>query len=62
MTYSEAFKRAIATFAFGALSSPVAASVLDVEAWKAAVAAGIAAVLNWVYRTAEAYLGDAEGV
>ncbi len=60
MTYGEAFKRAIATFVFGALSSPVAASVLEVEAWKAAVAAGIAAVLNWAYRTAEAYVSSFE--
>lgn len=58
MTHTEAFKRAVATFVFGALSTPLSAAVLDVEAWKVAVASGLAAVLNWVYRAAEAYLAQ----
>lgn len=56
MTYKDALKRAVATFVFGALSSPVGAAVLDVSTWKVAVSAGIAAVVNWAYRTAQAYL------
>ena len=58
MTYTEALKRAAATFVFGALSTPLSAAVLDVEAWKVAVASGLAAVLNWVFRAAEAYLAQ----
>lgn len=60
MTYKEALRRAVATFVFGALSSPVAASVLEVEAWKAAAAAGLAALVNWVFRTVEAYVSTFE--
>jgi len=56
MTYSDALKRAVATFVFGALSSPVGAAVLNISTWKVAVTAGIAAVVNWAYRSAEAYL------
>lgn len=60
MTYSEAVKRAVATFVFGALSTPVASAVLDVEAWKVAVAGGFAAILNMAYRLAESYLTEVE--
>lgn len=56
MTYKDALKRAVATFVFGALSTPVGAAVLDIAAWKVALSAGITAVVNWAYRTAEAYL------
>jgi hypothetical protein len=56
MTYQDALKRAVATFVFGALGTPVGSAVLDVAAWKVAVASGISAVINWAYRTAEAYL------
>ena len=59
MTYKDAVKRAVATFVFGALSSPVGSAVLDIATWKVAIAAGIAAVINWAYRTAEAYLESA---
>lgn len=54
--YSDAFTRAVATFIFGALSSPIPAAVFDAAAWKFAVAAGVTAVINLVYRSAEAYL------
>ena len=60
MTYSDALKRAVATFVFGALSTPVSAAVLDLNAWKVALASGIAAVVNYAYRLAEAYAGDFE--
>jgi hypothetical protein len=62
MTYFDAVKRAIATFLFGALSTPVSAAVLDLSAWKVAAASGIAAVLNFVYRSVEAYLAETEEV
>ena len=62
MTYSDAVKRAVATFVFGALSTPLSAAVLDVSAWKVAAASGLAAVLNFVYRIAQAYLEETEEV
>lgn len=58
MSYSEAIKRAVATFVFGAFSTPLSAAVLDVAAWKVALAAGFAAVINWAYRSAEAFLAS----
>ena len=58
MTYLDALKRAVATFVFGALSTPVSAAVLDVEAWKVAVSAGLAALVNYVYRAVEAYIEE----
>jgi hypothetical protein len=60
MTYQDAIKRAVATFAFGALSTPLSSAVLDVSAWKMAIAAGVSAVLNLVYRTVEAYTTEFE--
>lgn len=60
MTYSEAVKRAIATFVFGALSTPLSSVVLDVNAWKVAAASGFAAVLNVAYRVAESYLNSSK--
>lgn len=60
MTYSEAVKRAVATFMFGALSTPLSAAVLDVNAWKVAAASGFAAVLNAAYRIVESYLTEVE--
>lgn len=58
MTYKEAFKRAVATFLFGVSSAPVPAEMFDVEAWKFAAAAGLAAVWNLVIRWAQAYLAE----
>lgn len=60
MTYTEAAKRALATFVFGALTTPLSSAVLDVSAIKVAIAAGIAAVLNLAYRAAESYLEEFE--
>lgn len=60
MTYAEAAKRAVATFIFGALSTPLSSTVLDVSAVKVAFAAGIAAVFNFAYRAAESYLSEFE--
>jgi hypothetical protein len=62
MSYSEAVKRAVATFVFGALSTPLSAAVLDVSAWKVAAASGLAAVLNLAYRLAESYIQETEEV
>ena len=60
MTYRDAAKRALATFVFGALSTPFSSTVLDVSAVKVAIAAGITAVLNFVFRAAESYLAQFE--
>jgi hypothetical protein len=62
MSYSEAVKRAVATFVFGALSTPLSAAVLNVSAWKVAAASGLAAVLNLAYRLAESYIKETEEV
>lgn len=63
MTFESAVRRAVATFIFGALSVPFTAATLDVDALKAFVAAGVAAVLNFAYRAAESYLAkESEGV
>lgn len=56
MVYRDAFRRAVATFVFGAFSSPFSAAVFSVDAWKVAASAGVAAVINLAYRSAEAYL------
>jgi hypothetical protein len=55
MTYREAFKRALATFIFGASSAPLPAVLFDVEGWKVVAAAGVAAVWNLLIRWAQAY-------
>lgn len=60
MTFNEAFKRAVATFVFGALSAPVTSGWVDVDAWKLALASGVTALVNFVYRAVEAYLGDSK--
>jgi hypothetical protein len=60
MTYVDAAKRAVATFLFGALSTPVSSAVFDVSAWKVAAASGLAAVINFLYRAVEAYLEETE--
>lgn len=61
--YFDAVKRAVATFVFGALSTPVSSAVFDVAAWKVAAGAGLAAVLNFLYRAAETFLyGEEEEV
>lgn len=63
MTFKDALRRAVATFVFGALSVPFTVATLDADAVKAVVAAGLAALLNFAYRAAEAYLNDIpEGV
>jgi hypothetical protein len=56
MNYKQAFDRAVATFIFGVSSAPVPAVIFDVDAWKFAAAAGVAAVWNLVVRYAQAYL------
>lgn len=58
MSYRDAFNRAVATFIFGASSAPVASAALNVDTWKFAVAAGVAAVWNLLVRWAQAYLGN----
>lgn len=58
MSYRDAVKRAVATFVFGVTSSPVPATLFDVDAWKFAAAAGVAAVWNLLVRWSQAYLSE----
>jgi hypothetical protein len=61
MTYSEAAKRAIATFIFGATSSPIPAVLFDRSAWLFILASGVSAVWNFLYRWAESELKTKKG-
>lgn len=56
MNYTEAAKRALATFVFGALSAPATAAWLDTATWKMAAASGVAALINLAVRWSQAYL------
>jgi hypothetical protein len=56
--YEDALKRAVATFVFGALSTPLSAAVFHVSAWKMAAASGVTALINFLYRAAEEYLRE----
>lgn len=56
MNYREAFNRAVATFIFGVSSAPIPSVLFDVDAWKFAAAAGVAAVWNLAIRYSQAYL------
>ncbi len=58
MTYKEALKRGIATFVAGATASPISAAILDISFFKAAGAAGVIAVWNWLARVAQAWKED----
>lgn len=61
MTFSEAGKRAIATFIFGATSAPVPAVILDRSAWIFVLASGVSALWNFLYRWAESELKTKKG-
>jgi hypothetical protein len=56
MTYVEAFKRAGATFLYGATAAPASAALLNLSFWQAAGVGGVTAVWNYVHRTSQAYL------
>lgn len=56
MPYTDAFKRALATFVAGATAVPLTAALIDVSTFKVAAAAGIVAVWNLAGRLAQAYL------
>jgi hypothetical protein len=56
--YDEAFKRAFATFVFGALSAPATAAWFDTATWKMATASGVAALINLAFRWSQAYLSS----
>ena len=62
MKYKDSLKRSVATFLFGALSTPVSAAVFDIAAWKFAIAAGVTALINLAYRSSEAYLNSIEDI
>lgn len=58
MNYTEAAKRALATFVFGALSAPATAAWFDTATWKMAAASGVAALINLAVRWSQAYLAS----
>lgn len=58
MKHADAVKLAAAYFVIGATSTPLSSAVLDVSAWKLAAAAGIAAVIDFGRRVAQAYIAD----
>ena len=58
MNYKDAFRRAVATFIFGVSTAPVSSAMFEVDAWKFAAAAGLAAVWNLIVRYAQAYLNS----
>ena len=49
-------KKAIATLIFATTGALVGAPILDMAIWKGAAAAGIGALINFIYRYAEQYL------
>ena len=61
MKYSEALKRALATFVFAFTGVLVGGALGTVPVWESALWAGLGAVLNFVYRAAEAYLNTPKG-
>lgn len=58
MKYSDALRRAVATFifAFGGVAAGTAAGDLKIS--NSALWAGVGALLNLAYRAAEAYVND----
>lgn len=61
---TRAARRAAATFVFAGAGTLVGNSIFDVDAavWKAAAGVGIGALINLVYRWAEAVLKEPEPV
>lgn len=56
MDYSEALKRAVATFVAGATAAPLTTQVFDCTYFEAALMAGVIALWNLAGRTAQAFL------
>lgn len=61
MNYTDAFKRAVATFVFAVTGVLVGGALGTVPVWESALWAGVGALVNFVYRAAEAYLATPKG-
>ena len=61
MKYSDAAKRAVATFVFAFTGVVVGGALGTVPVWESALWAGVGALINFVYRAAESYLATPEG-
>lgn len=57
MKYTDAVKRALATFVFAFTGVLVGGALGSVPVWESALWAGVGALINFVYRAAETYLG-----
>lgn len=51
-------KKAVATFLFASTGILVGGAVGDLAVWKTALWVGVGAIINFVYRWAEAYLAS----
>ena len=60
MNYNDAFKRAVATFVFAVTGVLVGGALGTVPVWESALWAGVGALVNFVYRAAESYLGKTD--
>ena len=56
MKYNDSIKRAIATFVFAVAGVAAGTAAGDLDAGNSALWAGVGALLNFVYRAAEAYV------
>jgi len=61
MKYSDSVKRAVATFVFAVTGVLVGGALGTVPVWESALWAGVGAIINFVYRAAEEYLGKPKG-
>lgn len=57
-SWPKPFKKALATLIFATTGALVGAPLFDMAVWKGAAAAGIGAVVNYIYRAAEEYLSN----
>ena len=56
MNYSDAIRRAAATFVAGATAAPLTSAMFDISFFKASAIAGAIAVWNFAARSAEVWL------
>lgn len=61
MKYTDAFKRAVATFVFAFTGVLVGGALGTVPVWESALWAGVGALVNFVYRAAEEVVKTPKG-
>lgn len=61
MKYFDSVKRALATFVFAFTGVLVGGALGTIPVWESALWAGAGALINFVYRAAEAYLATPKG-